>query len=122
MNVPQVVAYRLNPISARLVYYIARFKISFASPVNLAVNKAVVPEFLQWQVTPQALADTGLGFTHQPYRPTNHAQRLPGRSPGPGRTRRMSSRRRRNFRLSTRNLCASMTTIKSVCPLGNGTH
>ena len=73
MNVPQVVAYRLNPISARLVYYIARFKISFASPVNLAVNKAVVPEFLQWQVTPQALADTRLGFTHQPYRPTNHA-------------------------------------------------
>jgi lipid-A-disaccharide synthase len=57
MNVPQVVAYRLNPISAWLVYYIARFRISFASPVNLAVNKAVVPEFLQWQVTPAAVAE-----------------------------------------------------------------
>jgi lipid-A-disaccharide synthase len=66
MNVPQVVAYRLNPISARLVYYIARFKISFASPVNLAVNKAVVPEFLQWQVTPQALADTAWDLLTNP--------------------------------------------------------
>ncbi len=57
MNVPQVVTYRINPISAWLLYYLIRFKISFASPVNLAVNKAVVPEFLQWQVTPEAVAD-----------------------------------------------------------------
>jgi lipid-A-disaccharide synthase len=57
MNVPQVVAYRINPISAWFLYYLLKFKISFASPVNLAVNKAVVPEFLQWQLTPEALAD-----------------------------------------------------------------
>ena len=57
MNVPQVVAYRINPISAWLVHYVLKFKIPFASPVNLAVNQAIVPEFLQWQVTPEALAE-----------------------------------------------------------------
>jgi lipid-A-disaccharide synthase len=57
MNVPQVVAYRINPISAWLVRYLLKFDIPFASPVNLAVNKAIVPEFLQWQVTPEAVAE-----------------------------------------------------------------
>lgn len=57
MNIPQVVVYRINPLSAWLLHYIVRFEISFASPVNLAVNKAVVPEFLQWQATPAAVAD-----------------------------------------------------------------
>lgn len=60
MNVPQVVAYRLNPITARLAYYLLNFKVPFVSPVNLAVNRAIVPEFLQWQATPEALAAAAL--------------------------------------------------------------
>jgi len=57
MNVPQVVAYRINPFSAWLIRHVLKFDIPFASPVNLAVDKGIVPEFLQWQVTPEALAD-----------------------------------------------------------------
>jgi lipid-A-disaccharide synthase len=57
MNVPQVVTYRINPLSAWLLRHLLRFDIPFASPVNLAVNQLVVPEFLQWQVTPEAVAD-----------------------------------------------------------------
>jgi lipid-A-disaccharide synthase len=57
MNVPQVVAYRINPLSAWLLRYVLKFDIPFASPVNLAADKGIVPEFLQWQVTPEAVAD-----------------------------------------------------------------
>lgn len=56
MNVPQVVAYRLNPISARVGRYLLNFDVPFVSPVNLAVEQPVVPEFLQWQATPEAIA------------------------------------------------------------------
>ncbi len=56
MNVPQVVAYRLNPVTAWIGRYLLRFDIPFASPVNLVVNQLVVPEFLQWQATPAAIA------------------------------------------------------------------
>lgn len=90
MNIPQVVAYRLNPLSAWLVYYLLKFKISFASPVNLAVNTEIVPEFLQWQVTPEALADAAWDLLTNPasrqtmldhYQDLRHALGTPGVAP-----------------------------------------
>ncbi|MGD1862142.1 MAG: lipid-A-disaccharide synthase [Leptolyngbyaceae cyanobacterium] len=60
MEVPQVVIYRLNPITARLVYYLLNFRVPFISPVNLLVNKSVVPEFVQWEATPATIAEAGL--------------------------------------------------------------
>jgi lipid-A-disaccharide synthase len=68
MNVPQVVAYRLNPISARIAYYVLNFKVPYVSPVNLAVNQHIVPEFLQWEATPEALAAASLDLLHNPDR------------------------------------------------------
>ncbi|MGF1567649.1 MAG: lipid-A-disaccharide synthase [Nodosilinea sp.] len=56
MNVPQVVAYRLNPVSAWVGQRLLGFKVPFASPVNLVANRRVVPEFLQWQANPEAIA------------------------------------------------------------------
>ncbi|MBW4561362.1 MAG: lipid-A-disaccharide synthase [Mojavia pulchra JT2-VF2] len=53
LNVPQVVAYRLNPITAWIARKILRGSIPFASPVNLVVMKPIVPEFLQEQATPE---------------------------------------------------------------------
>ena len=66
MNVPQVVAYRLNPISARLAYYALKLRVPYVSPVNLAVNQAIVPEFLQWEATPTALAAAALDLLNNP--------------------------------------------------------
>ncbi len=60
MDVPQVVAYRINPLSARIAYYLLNLNVPFVSPVNLAVNQPVVPEFLQWQATPEAIAAAAL--------------------------------------------------------------
>lgn len=51
LNVPQVVIYRLSPLTAWLARYVIKLKISFASPVNLVPMRAVVPELLQDQVT-----------------------------------------------------------------------
>lgn len=60
MKVPQVVIYRLNPITARLAYYLLNFRVPFISPVNLLAGKSVVPEFVQWEATPAAIAEAGL--------------------------------------------------------------
>jgi lipid-A-disaccharide synthase len=66
MNVPQVVAYRLNPISARIAYYLLNLRVPYVSPVNLAVNQPIVPEFLQWEATPAALAAAALDLLQNP--------------------------------------------------------
>lgn len=55
MNVPQVVVYKLNPISAWVAQNLLKFSIPFASPVNLVEMQPVVPELLQWQATPEAI-------------------------------------------------------------------
>lgn len=60
MDVPQVVVYRLNPVTARIGYYLLNAKIPFISPVNLFANKSVVPEFVQWEATPTAIAQASL--------------------------------------------------------------
>jgi lipid-A-disaccharide synthase len=56
MNVPQVVTYRLNPLSAWIAQHILKIDIPFVSPVNLVEMQPVVPELLQWQATPAAIA------------------------------------------------------------------
>jgi lipid-A-disaccharide synthase len=62
MDVPQVVAYRINPLSARIGYYLLKFDVPYVSPVNLVVNQPVVPEFLQWEATPEAIAAAALNL------------------------------------------------------------
>ena len=60
LNVPQIVVYRLNPLTARIAYYLLNFKVDFISPVNLFVNKAVVPEFVQWEASADTIAASAL--------------------------------------------------------------
>ncbi|MBD2105464.1 lipid-A-disaccharide synthase [Nodosilinea sp. FACHB-13] len=64
MDVPQVVAYRIHPLSARIAHYLLKFDVPYVSPVNLVVNQPVVPEFLQWQATPEAIAAAALELLH----------------------------------------------------------
>ncbi|WP_337875703.1 lipid-A-disaccharide synthase [Elioraea sp.] len=53
-GVPQVVAYRVNPITAAIVRRLVT--VSHASLVNLLAGEEVVPERLQEQCTPERLA------------------------------------------------------------------
>lgn len=62
MNVPQVVMYRLNPVTAWVAEHILKFSAPFISPVNLMEMRSIVPEFVQWQATPDAIAQASLGL------------------------------------------------------------
>jgi lipid-A-disaccharide synthase len=60
LNVPQVVAYRIHPLNGWLYRQFLRFQVPFISPVNLVQRTAVVPELLQEEATPEAIAQLGL--------------------------------------------------------------
>ena len=59
-NVPQVVLYRLHPITAWIARSLLKGSIPFASPANLVVMKQIVPEFLQEQATPENIIQAAL--------------------------------------------------------------
>jgi lipid-A-disaccharide synthase len=54
---PMVAAYRFAPLTAFLAKRLGLVKVQYFSQPNLLAGEALVPEFLQSQVTPQALAD-----------------------------------------------------------------
>lgn len=65
LNLPQVVAYRVDPKT----YFVGKligFKIPFASPVNLVDMTEVVPEFIQERATPEALLEAALPLLSDP--------------------------------------------------------
>jgi lipid-A-disaccharide synthase len=68
LNVPQVVAYRLNPITAWIAERILNFSVPFVSPPNLVLMESVVPELLQKRATPRVIADTALDLLLNPQR------------------------------------------------------
>jgi lipid-A-disaccharide synthase len=62
LNVPQVVVYRLSPSTAWLARHVLKFKIPFASPVNLVLMRAVVPELLQEAATVEAVTEKAIAL------------------------------------------------------------
>jgi lipid-A-disaccharide synthase len=66
LNVPQVVMYRVNPLTAWIAEHLLRFSVPFASPPNLVMMERIVPEFLQQQAQPQAIAAAALNLLKQP--------------------------------------------------------
>ncbi|NDJ22724.1 lipid-A-disaccharide synthase [Nostoc sp. B(2019)] len=68
LNVPQVVVYRLNPITVWIARKILKGSIPFASPPNLVVMKPIVPEFLQEQATPENITQAVMELLLNPER------------------------------------------------------
>jgi lipid-A-disaccharide synthase len=62
LNIPQIVIYRIHPLSGWLYRKLLRFKVPYISPVNLVQNSAVVPELLQEAVTPQAITQLAIAL------------------------------------------------------------
>ncbi|MDX2099311.1 MAG: lipid-A-disaccharide synthase [Leptolyngbyaceae cyanobacterium bins.59] len=60
LNVPQVVTYRVGPLSTWIADNILKLVIPFASPVNLVVMKEIVPEFIQQKATVQNIVEASL--------------------------------------------------------------
>ncbi|MBD2441107.1 lipid-A-disaccharide synthase [Nostoc sp. FACHB-110] len=68
LNVPQVVVYRLNPITVWIARKILKGSIPFASPVNLVVMKEIVPELLQEVATPENITQAVMEILLNPER------------------------------------------------------
>jgi lipid-A-disaccharide synthase len=68
LNVPQVILYRLSPVTYWIARNILRFSIRFASPPNLIGMKSIVPEFIQEQATPENLTQAAMELLLNPSR------------------------------------------------------
>jgi len=68
LNVPQVVVYRLNAMTAWIARKFLKGSITFASPPNLVAMKAIVPEFLQEEATPQNIIQAAMELLINPIR------------------------------------------------------
>ncbi len=66
LGVPQVVLYRVSPVTAWLARHLLRFQIPFMSPVNLVVMREIIPELLQEAAEPQRLTQLALEYLHNP--------------------------------------------------------
>jgi lipid-A-disaccharide synthase len=66
LNVPQVVVYRLHPLTAWIARHILKGSIPFASPVNLVVMREIVPEFLQEQATADNIVEAAMELLLNP--------------------------------------------------------
>lgn len=68
LNVPQVVLYKLNPLTGWIAHRLLRFSAPYVSPPNLVQMKPIVKEFLQFQATPAAIAQESLDLLLNPQR------------------------------------------------------
>ncbi|MBW4520648.1 MAG: lipid-A-disaccharide synthase [Scytolyngbya sp. HA4215-MV1] len=66
MDVPQVVVYRVSPLTYWIAKHIIKFSIPFMSPPNLVEMQPIVPEFLQHQVTPENVARAAIDLLTNP--------------------------------------------------------
>ena len=46
-SVPQIVGYKVSRVTAFFARYLLRFNVQYISPVNLLLNKMLIPEFIQ---------------------------------------------------------------------------
>ena len=56
LNIPQVVVYRVHPLTAWIARKVLRLDIPLMSPPNLIVNRQIVPELKQEEVTAKNIA------------------------------------------------------------------
>jgi lipid-A-disaccharide synthase len=64
LDVPQVVAYRVSPITAWIARHLLKFSIPFMSPPNLVQMKPIVPELLQDEATAENIVTHALELLH----------------------------------------------------------
>ncbi|MEB3310147.1 MAG: lipid-A-disaccharide synthase [Snowella sp.] len=69
LKVPQVILYRVSPLTWWVARKILKFNIPFVAPPNIVLQKAVVPELLQDAATPENIFQSALEIlTHTEYR------------------------------------------------------
>lgn len=62
LNVPQVVLYRVNPLTMWVGRNLLNFSVPFISPTNIVVQEAIVPELLQENATVSTVVTEALAL------------------------------------------------------------
>jgi lipid-A-disaccharide synthase len=65
-RIPQVVFYRVSPVTAWIARHVLRFSIPFMSPPNLVLMEPIVPELLQEAASPDRIAQEALHLLQNP--------------------------------------------------------
>jgi lipid-A-disaccharide synthase len=68
LGIPQVVIYRLNPLTFWIARHWLRVSVPFMSPPNLVQMRPIVPELLQEQAQPEKIAQLALELLTRPER------------------------------------------------------
>lgn len=68
LDVPQVVLYKVNPVTGWILDRLLKFSVPFVSPPNLVEMQPIVPEFVQDQATPENLVQAALELLLNPER------------------------------------------------------
>lgn len=76
VNRPMVVAYRLAPLTYRVLKHFRMLKTAHVSLPNILAGEALVPEFIQGRVTGASLADAADGWLNAPDRCAELSQRF----------------------------------------------
>ena len=58
--VPQIVGYKVSRVTAFFARYILRFNVKYISPVNLLLNKMLIPEFIQEEFNEEKIFNEAL--------------------------------------------------------------
>ena len=59
-SVPQIVGYKVSRVTAFFARYLLRFNVKYISPVNLLLNKMLIPEFIQEDFKAEKIANSAL--------------------------------------------------------------
>ncbi|ANV89217.1 lipid-A-disaccharide synthase [Picosynechococcus sp. PCC 8807] len=62
LDVPQVVLYKVHPVTAWIAKHLLKFSIPFMCPVNLTLMRRIVPELLQTEATAPRIAQESLAL------------------------------------------------------------
>lgn len=68
LDVPQVVLYRVSPLTYWIGRNLLKFSIPFMSPPNLVLMRSIVPELLQSQATPEKIVQEAMEYITNPVR------------------------------------------------------
>lgn len=66
LDVPQVVVYRVSPLTAWIARTFLKINVPLMSPPNLVVDREIVPEFQQEKAIPAEIAQTALELLQNP--------------------------------------------------------
>jgi len=68
LNVPQVILYRVSPLTMWIARKILKFDVPFVAPPNIVLRREIVPELLQEAATPVGIFQQALDILTNPER------------------------------------------------------